>query len=100
MSGPGRRTDEVEFEEGLLRDEVWNVDKDGNKAVDNFKSNSTGVVLSSSDCFTTTIWVGEERTCTIPHKNDLYCSLVDPTAPSWLIIIDRSFAKCPRDAAR
>ena len=60
MSGPGRRIDE-EVEEGLMRDEVWEVDKDGNKDVDNFKSNSTAVVLSS-DRSTTTTWVGEERT--------------------------------------
>lgn len=80
-------TDEVEEE---LRDEAWKVDRDGSRDVDSFKSNSTGV----SDCFAADSAVGE-RTCTMPHKNDLYCFAVP--AP---LIIDRSFANCPRDAAR
>jgi hypothetical protein len=79
--------DEVEED---FRDEVWKVDKDGSKDVDSFNSNSTGV----SDRFITDSVVGE-RTCTMPHKNDLYCSVVPVP-----LIIDRSFANCPRDAAR
>ena len=79
--------DEVEEE---LRDEVWKVERDGSRDVDSFRSNSVGV----SDCFITDSVVGE-RTCTIPHKNELYCFAVPVP-----LIIDRSFANCPKDAAR
>ena len=79
--------DEVDVE---LRDEVWEVERDGSRDVDSFRSKSTGV----SDCFTTDSVLGES-TCTMPHKNDLYCSVVPLP-----LIIERSFANCPRDAAR
>ena len=79
--------DEVEEE---LREEVWREERDGSRDVDSFRSNSAGV----SDCFTTD-FVGMESTCTMPHKNDLYCFAVPVS-----LIIERSFANCPRDAAR
>ena len=83
--------DEKDKDEEELRDEVWNVERDGSRDVDSVKSNSTGV---ASDCFITDSVVGE-RTCTTPRKNDLYCFAVPLP-----LIIDRSFANCPRDAAR
>lgn len=79
-----------EFEEDEFKDEVCKVERDGSRDVDSFRSNSTAV----SDCFTTNSVVGE-RTCTMPHKNDLYCFAVPVP-----LIIGRSFANCPRDAAR
>ena len=83
--------DEKHEVEEELRDEVWKEERDGSRDVDSFRSNSTGV---AADCFKTDSVVGE-RTCTMPHKNDLYCFAVPVP-----LIIERSFANCPRDAAR
>jgi len=82
------KDDEVEE---ALRDEVWKVERDGSIDVDSFRSNSAGV---ASSCFATDSVVGE-RTCTMADKNDLYCFAVPVS-----LIIERSFANCPRDAAR